>query len=97
MSDLSDVSSDMGAFKAMPERRASSPQVVITPRKTSGRATRGRIPNGKWSTRKATPVKSPYFSSQANYEDEDEDEEDGESDDEIIKPRGTTARTRRAV
>jgi xeroderma pigmentosum group C-complementing protein len=97
MSDLSDVSSDMGAFKAMPERRASSPQVVITPRKTSGRATRGRIPNGKWSTRKATPVKSPYFSSQANDEDEGEDEEDGESDDEVIKPRGTTARTRRAV
>jgi xeroderma pigmentosum group C-complementing protein len=90
MSDLSDVSSDMGAFKAMPERRTSSPQVVITPRKTNGRAT-----NGRRSTRKATSVKSPYFSSQAN--DEDEEEEDEESDDEVIKPRGTTARTRRAV
>jgi xeroderma pigmentosum group C-complementing protein len=88
MSDLSDVSSDMGAFKAMPERRASSPQVIITPRKTNGRAT-----NGKRSTRKATPVKSPYFSSQVD----DEDEEDGESDAEVIKPRGTTARTRRAI
>jgi xeroderma pigmentosum group C-complementing protein len=80
----------MGAFKAMPERRASSPQVVITPRKTNGRAT-----NGKRSTRKATPVKSPYFSSQVD--DEDEEEEDEESDDEVIKPRGTTARTRRAA
>lgn len=75
MSDLSDVSSDMGGFDGMPQRRASSPQVVITPRK-------------------ATPVKSPYFSSQAKDEDEDEDEE---SDIEVVKPRETTARTRRAA
>jgi hypothetical protein len=46
-------------------------------------------------------VKSPYFSSQANDdnagEDEDEQEQDQESDYEVVKPRRTTARTRRAV
>jgi hypothetical protein len=47
-------------------------------------------------------VKSPYFSSQANDdededEDEDGDEEDEESDYEVVKPRKTTARTRRAA
>lgn len=91
MSDLSDVSSDIGAFTSLPERRASSPQVVITPRESNSRA-----PNGRRSTRKATPVKSPYFSSQANDDDDDDDEED-ESDVEVVQPRKTTARTRRAV
>jgi xeroderma pigmentosum group C-complementing protein len=96
MSDLSDVSSDMGASNGLPERRDSSPQVVITTRKANGRA-----PTGKRSACKATPVKSPYFSSQANDdnagEDEDEQEQDQESDYEVVKPRRTTARTRRAV
>lgn len=93
MSDLSDVSSDIGAFNGLPERRASSPQVVITPRKSNGRA-----PTGKRGGRKATPVKSPYFSSRTNGDDdkdEDEDEEE-ESENEVVQPRRTTARTRRA-
>ena len=46
-------------------------------------------------------MKSPYFSSQANDDDddeqEDEDDEDQESEYEVVKPRKTTARTRRAV
>lgn len=90
MSELSDVSSDIGGFGDVPERRASSPQVVITPQKSSARAGRRRP-----SARKATPVKSPYFSSQAR--EEDEDEEDEESEGEVVQPRRTTARTRRAV
>jgi xeroderma pigmentosum group C-complementing protein len=95
ISDLSDVSSDLGNFDAASERRASSPQVVITPRKANGRAS-----NGRRITRKATPVKSPYFSSQAkddDDEDEDDEEDDQESDNEVVKPRRTTARTRRAA
>jgi xeroderma pigmentosum group C-complementing protein len=93
MSDLSDVSSDIGGFTALPERRASSPQVVITPHKANGLAPT----NGRRSTRKATRVKSPYFSSQANDDEEEEDDDDDESDNEVIQPRRTTARTRRAV
>jgi xeroderma pigmentosum group C-complementing protein len=97
MSGLSDVSPDIGAFSGLPERRASSPQVVITPHKTNIVAPT----NGRRSTRKATPVKSPYFSSQGkdNEEDdeEDDDDEDDESENEVILPRRTTARTRRAV
>jgi xeroderma pigmentosum group C-complementing protein len=92
MSDLSDVSSDIGAFTGLPERRASSPQVVITPHKSNHLAPT----NGRRSTGKATPVKSPYFSSQVN-DDEEEEDEDHESEDEVIQPRRTTARTRRAV
>jgi len=97
LSDLSDVSSDLGNAHFASERRASSPRVVITPHKVKAPA-----PRGKRSTRKATPVKSPYFSSQANDdededEDEDGDEEDEESDYEVVKPRKTTARTRRAA
>jgi xeroderma pigmentosum group C-complementing protein len=90
MSGLSDVSSDIGAFSGLPRRRASSPQVVITPHKSKSLApTNGR--------RKATPVKSPYFSSQANDDEEEEEDEDDESEHEVIQPRRTTARTRRAV
>lgn len=85
MSDLSDVSSDMGAFNRLPERRASSPQVVVALQKANGQAS-----TGKRNIRKATQLKSPYFSSQANDEDE-------ENDFEVVKPRRTTARTRRAV
>ncbi|KAM0697826.1 hypothetical protein Q7P36_002680 [Cladosporium allicinum] len=96
MSDLSDVLSDLGNVNVASERRASSPRVVITPHKAKAPA-----PRGKRGTRKATPVKSPYFSSQANDDDddeqEDEDDEDQESDYEVVKPRKTTARTRRAV
>jgi xeroderma pigmentosum group C-complementing protein len=102
-SDLSDVSSDLGDINVASERRASSPRVVITPHKA-----KAPIARGKRSTRKATPVKSPYFSSQANdddddddddneLEDEEEDEDDQESDYEVVKPRKTTARTRRAA
>jgi xeroderma pigmentosum group C-complementing protein len=95
MSDLLDVSSDIGAFTGLPERRASSPQVVITPHRSNHLAPT----NGRRSTRKATPVKSPYFSSQANddEDDEEEDDDDEESENEVIQPRRTTARTRRAV
>jgi xeroderma pigmentosum group C-complementing protein len=101
MSDLSDVSSDIGAFNGLPERRASSPQVVITPHKSNSVAPT----NGRRSTCKATPVKSPYFSSQANDDEEEEEEEDDDDDDddedesenEVVQPRRTTARTRRAV
>jgi xeroderma pigmentosum group C-complementing protein len=92
LSDLSDVSSDLGNVN---ERRASSPRVVITPHEAKAPTQRG-----KRSTRKATPVKSPYFSSQANDDDdeeEQEDVEDEESDYEVVKPRKTTARTRRAA
>ncbi|KAM0708123.1 hypothetical protein Q7P35_004773 [Cladosporium inversicolor] len=92
MSDLSDVSSDIGAFNGLPERRASSPQVVITPHKSNRLAPT----DGRRSTRKATPVKSPYFSSQVN-DGEEEDDDDDESENEIVQPRRTTARTRRAV
>jgi xeroderma pigmentosum group C-complementing protein len=95
MSDLSDVSSDLGNVNVASERRASSPRVVITPHKAKAPA-----PRGTRSTRKATPVKSPYFSSQAkddDDDDEDEDEDDQESDYEVVKPRKTTARTRRAA
>jgi xeroderma pigmentosum group C-complementing protein len=92
MSDLSDVSSDLGNVKAASERRAPSPQVVITPHKVED-----LVPRGKRSARKATPVKSPYFSSQAMDDDEDSDGDDQESDYEIVKPRRTTARTRRAA
>jgi xeroderma pigmentosum group C-complementing protein len=92
MSDLSDVSSDLGNVNVAP----SSPRVVITPHKAKAPA-----PRGMRSTRKATPVKSPYFSSQANDDDDDEeeddDEDDQESDYEVVKPRKTTARTRRAA
>jgi hypothetical protein len=49
-------------------------------------------------------MKSPYFSGQANDDDDDDDEdeegeveEDEESDYEVVKPRKTTARTRRAA
>ena len=93
MSDLSDVSSDIGAFTSLPQLRASSPQVVITPHKTNGLAPT----NGRRSTRKATLVKSPYFSSQANDDEEEEEHDDDESENEVIQPRRTTARTRRAV
>ncbi|GAB7331527.1 hypothetical protein MBLNU13_g02923t1 [Cladosporium sp. NU13] len=93
MSDLSDVSSDIGAFTILPERRASSPQVVITPLKAKKLAP----PSGRRSTRRATPVKSPYFSSQANDDEEEDDEDDHKSENEVIRPRRTTARTRRAV
>lgn len=96
MSDLSDVSSDIGAFNGLPERRASSPQVVITPHKLNGLAPT----NSRRSTRKATPVKSPYFSSQANHDEEEEeedDDDDDESENEVVQPRRTIARTRRAV
>jgi xeroderma pigmentosum group C-complementing protein len=96
MSDLSDVSSDIGAFNGLPERRASSPQVVITPHRSNTLAPT----NGRRSTRKATPVKSPYFSSQANNDEEegeDDDDDDDESENEVVQPRRTTARTRRAV
>jgi xeroderma pigmentosum group C-complementing protein len=96
LSDLSDVSSDLGDIN---ERRASSPRVVITPHKT-----KAPTPRGKRNTRKAMPMKSPYFSSQANDDDDDDDEdeegeveEDEESDYEVVKPRKTTARTRRAA
>lgn len=89
MSDLSDVSSDIGNFAASPKRKAPSPEVVVTPRKANGRASTGRRSN-----RKATPVKSPYFSSQGRENDEDDEEA---SDSEVVKPRRTTARTRRAV
>ena len=67
--------------------------MVITPRKSNSRA-----PTGKRSARKATPVKSPYFSSQANGDDDDDDDEDEEeeSDNEVVQPRRTTARTRRS-
>jgi xeroderma pigmentosum group C-complementing protein len=95
LSDLSDVSSDLGNTNGASERRASSPRVVITPHKAKAPA-----PRGKRSTRKATPVKSPYFSSQANDDDdeeEQEDVEDEESDYEVVKPRQTTARTRKAA
>jgi xeroderma pigmentosum group C-complementing protein len=95
MSDLSDVSSDIGAFSSVPERRASSPRVVITPHKSNSLAPM----NGRRSTRKATPVKSPYFSSQGidDEEVEEDEEDDDESENEVIQPRRTTARTRRAV
>jgi xeroderma pigmentosum group C-complementing protein len=66
LSDLSDVSSDLGNTNGTSERRASSPRVVITPHKA-----KAPTPRGKRSTRKVTPVKSPYFSSQANEEDEE--------------------------
>lgn len=75
LSDLSDVSSDLG-------RRAPSPQVVITPRRRDTARTK----------RKTTPLKSPYFSSQ-NVEDEDEDED---TEAEVVRPRRTTARTRKS-
>ena len=88
MSDLSDVSSGLADDHVAPKRRAPSPRVVITPRKVNGRTL-----TGKRSTRKATPVKSPYFSSQA----QDDDEDDQESENEVVKPRRTTARTRRAA
>jgi len=90
MSDLSDVSSDLGDVHVAPTSRPSSPRVVITPRKANGRAT-----NGRRSTRKATPVKSPYFSSQTK--ESDEEDHDDDDDDEVVKPRRTTARTRRAA
>lgn len=83
MSDLSDISSDIGGVEDPNERRAASPKVVITPRKS------GRAPT---RARKAAPVRSPYFSSQVQ---DDGDEES--SDSEVVKPRRTTTRTRRAA
>jgi xeroderma pigmentosum group C-complementing protein len=94
LTDLSDVSSDIGAFNGVPERRASSPVVVITPHKSKSLAPT----TSQQKARKATPIKSPYFSSQANNEEEEEvDDDDDESENEVIQPRRTTARTRRAV
>ncbi|KAL1586233.1 hypothetical protein WHR41_05393 [Cladosporium halotolerans] len=84
MSDLSDISSDIGGVEDPNERRAASPQVVITPRKSQSRAST--------RTRKAAPVRSPYFSSQVQ---DDGDEESSGS--EVVKPRRTTTRTRRAA
>lgn len=87
--DLSDVSSDIGAGRP----RTSSPQVVITPRKVTP-ASKAR------AKRKTTPLKSPYFSSQGVDEGDeenpsgDDDDEDEETEAEVVKPRGTTARTR---
>ncbi|KAM0718762.1 hypothetical protein Q7P37_005833 [Cladosporium fusiforme] len=86
ISDLSDVSSDIGDFVGSPKRKASSPEVVITPRRANS-----QVATGRRSARKAAPVKSPYFSSQAVDDEDDDDEED---DEEVVKPRRTTARTR---
>lgn len=82
LSALSSPSSaDEDEEEEKPVKSSSSPRVIISPRKRKARL----------------PVKSPYFSTEDNDdEEEDEDnEEDGEeSEKEVVRSRGTTARTR---
>ncbi|GAB7348329.1 hypothetical protein MBLNU459_g6305t1 [Dothideomycetes sp. NU459] len=69
---------------------STSPIVIISPHKRRG------------STRKKarTPVKSPYFSTaeedgaEDGREDDNDDDDDEESEAEVVRARGTTARTR---
>lgn len=98
-SEQSDETSEAEVAPAPPARgsrkaRHSSPQVIISPVKktpTSARRSKTR------SAKKSTPVRSQYFTRKDADDDmdvdEDEDEGDEESD-EVVKPRGTTARTR---
>ncbi|KAK6437600.1 hypothetical protein LTR95_006198 [Oleoguttula sp. CCFEE 5521] len=86
LSDLSDLSSAVTATSLKP---ASSPKVVITPLKGKVKTPMVRI--------RSTPLKSLYFSSQSEVDEDEsgqEHEEDGETEEEIVKPRATTARTR---
>ncbi|KAK6439282.1 hypothetical protein LTR95_004518 [Oleoguttula sp. CCFEE 5521] len=87
LSDLSDLSSAVTATLLKP---ASSPKVIITPLKNENKIPMVRI--------RSTPLKSPYFSSQGEVDEDDleerESEEDAETEEEVVKPRATTARTR---
>lgn len=88
-SELSDLSSAAEGEDEAPQVR-SSPQIVVTPRVRKdwlGVATETR------KRRKVTPVRSPYFTHTEEEEDGEEDVE-SESEEEVVKPRGTTARTR---
>ena len=69
--------------------KLTSPQVIISPaKKMSTPSPGGRKPR---AAKKATPVKSPYF----NHSDNESDGDSGEDeDDEVVKPRRTTARTK---
>lgn len=98
LSDLSSAddneSADVTVTPASALRRQrSSPQVVVTP------GSRGRGGQIVRATRK-TPVRSQYFEHESSgEEDEDGDdvEADGhesESEEEVVKPRATTKRTR---
>lgn len=83
LSDLTDASEDDEPPTKI-KRRYSSPRVVISPRKRNGTVKK--------------EVKSPYFSHTEDdgggeVMDVDEDEEE-ESEEEVVKPRGTTRRTR---
>ena len=104
MSDLSDVSSSIhdidnseAASSSDEEenfqtRRKSSPKVVVTPQKLrQARQIPSRV--GK----KSTPLRSKYFAHDENDGSEDVGEEvgsDDESEEEVVRPRKTTARTR---
>ena len=76
----------------MPNRKVASPQVVISPpkKKTTTPSSGGRRRSAR-AVKKGTPVRSPYFT----HSDEGEDsEEEVSTDDEVVKPRKTTARTK---
>ncbi|KAI4738007.1 Rad4-domain-containing protein [Aureobasidium sp. EXF-12298] len=81
LSDLTDASEDE-APPTQIKRRYSSPRVIISPRKSKV--------NG--SIKKE--IKSPYFSHTEDDGVGEEMEEDEESEEEVVKPRATTRRTR---
>lgn len=89
LSDLSEPEADDEEITpAQPLRRQrSSPHVVIKPGSQAKRPVRGA---------KKTPLKSQYFEHAGGDDDgKDNAEQDGESEEEIVRPRATTARTRR--
>ncbi|KAF7193428.1 DNA repair protein rhp42 [Pseudocercospora fuligena] len=72
-------------------RRRSSPQVLISPPK---RAAPGRRTSGR-TAKKATPVRSQYFNAvDDDHEDDEDDLDEDMSEEEVVKPTRTTARTR---
>jgi xeroderma pigmentosum group C-complementing protein len=72
-------------------RKMSSPKVVISKSTPNGPA--GKKPRG---AKKATPLKSQYFSAEENTDQQQDDEEEESESDvaEVVQPRRTTARTR---
>ena len=82
---IEDEYSDSVASLALNNKK-SSPQLVVTPHSSQNKkSTR--------SAKKTTPVRSQYFHPDVGSQSDEQEDEDS-TEQEVVKPRMTTARTR---